>query len=264
MRGNLYGSTEIGGNLSCIGPAFYAGCGVVFKLDTTGKETVLYSFTSGADGFGPASVILDQSSGIVYGTTRWGGDFTNCQYGCGTVFKLDTAGKKTILYTFTGGTDGAGPGRLIRDAAGDFYGTAAGGGQSGQGVVFKMTPPAIKEGAAWTETVLYSFTGAADGANPWGDPLTRDSAGSFYGVTLRGGDTSCSNRIEGKGCGVVFKLDTSGSLTVLHTFEKGDGTNPEGGLVRDTLGNLYGTAYFGGDLNCEHGYGCGVIFKISP
>src|SRR5215471_19211444 len=138
--GNLYGTTQFGGD---------SGYGNLFKLDpTTGKETVLYSFTGGVDGFQPSAELIQDSAGNFYSTTPSGGDLTHCNpVGCGVVFKLDPAtGTETVLYAFTGRTDGWLPaGGLVQDAAGYFYGvTAYGGapcaqhGTSGCGVVFKL------------------------------------------------------------------------------------------------------------------------------
>ena len=124
--GNLYGVTESGGN----------GFGVVFKVDPTGHETVLYSFTGGNDGgYSDAGVIFD-SAGSLYGTTNGGG-----ASGAGVVFKLDASGHETVLYIFTGGADGGTPyAGVIRDRTGNLYGTADGGGASGAGVVFEIKP----------------------------------------------------------------------------------------------------------------------------
>jgi uncharacterized repeat protein (TIGR03803 family) len=140
--GNLYGTTSRGGiYLDDCRPR--GGCGVVFKLDKSGQETVLYSFTGKADGAGPEAGLLRDAAGNLYGTTSSGGATGgNCgTTGCGVVFKLDTNGQETVLHTFTGGADGAGPhSSLVRDAEGNFYGTAEGGGDYGCGVVFKLTP----------------------------------------------------------------------------------------------------------------------------
>jgi len=145
-KGNIYGTTNQGGGSSeCV-----YGCGTVFKLDTTGKETILHRFTGGADGASPylAGVIQD-AEGNLYGTTSEGGN-TSCSKGCGVVFELSKACKESILYSFTGGSDGAYPlAGLIRDAGGNLYGTASSGGDlscvgsfniHGCGVIFKITP----------------------------------------------------------------------------------------------------------------------------
>jgi uncharacterized repeat protein (TIGR03803 family) len=200
--GNLYGTTANGGNLNCPGDPGY-GCGAVFKLSPTGQKTVLHSFTGGADGAFPASLIRD-GAGNLYGTTMQGGALSYCSgSGCGVVFKLGPTGQETVLHSFTGGAAGNSPYALIRDSAGNFYGTAAGGNLTGScasnyppgcGVVFKLD-------LAGNKTVLYAFTGGANGSNPEG--VVRDSAGNLYGTTSSGGDLSGCN---GLGCGVVFKL----------------------------------------------------------
>jgi uncharacterized repeat protein (TIGR03803 family) len=150
--GNLYGTTAGGGLCFNCTPS-----GVVFKLDPTGRETVLHTFTGGTDGAYPyAGVVLD-AAGNLYGTTINGGRC--CGYGYGVVFKLDPAGHETVLYTFTGGTDGSNPyGGVIFDAAGNLYGTTQSGGADFAGTVFKLDP-------AGHETVLHSFNGT-DGAYP--------------------------------------------------------------------------------------------------
>ena len=253
--GNLYGTTGFGGNSGCGG----SGCGVVFKLDSTGTETVLHRFrgAEGADGANPSGALIADSAGNLYGTTEDGGTVGPCRSdpepGCGVVFKLDTTHMETVLYSFTGGSDGAQPyAGLIRDSAGNLYGTTENGGLVGCpdgfacGVVFKLD-------TTGTEAVLYSFTGGADGGNPYAG-LIRDSAGNFYGSTGNGGTF---------GHGVVFKLDTTGTETVLHGFTGGtDGSSPIAGLTRDSAGNLYGTTAAGGS-GCQ-GDGCGVVFRLEP
>jgi uncharacterized repeat protein (TIGR03803 family) len=125
--GNLYGTTISGGA---------AGKGVVYKVDTSGHETVLYSFTGGADGGSPAADLIRDSAGNLYGTTAYFGSAN-----AGVVYKLDSAGNETVLYSFTGGADGGTPsGGLIRDAAGNIYGTTYSGGKESAGVVFKLKP----------------------------------------------------------------------------------------------------------------------------
>jgi uncharacterized repeat protein (TIGR03803 family) len=224
--GNLYGTTANGGTYSY---------GVVFQLDTTGTETVLYTFTGGADGANPYAGLLRDASGNLYGTTYYGGADNK-----GVVFKLDPTGKETVLYSFTGASDGAHPyAGLIQDAAGNLYGTTYNGGSSNKGVVFKL-------GTTGIETVLHSFTGPPDGANPSAG-LIRDTAGNLYGATYYGGSSDK---------GVVFKLDPTGRETVLYSFTGGsDGAHPYAGLIQDAAGNLYGTTYGGGS-------GYGVVFKL--
>ena len=211
--GNLYGTTASGGA---------SNAGVVFKVDTTGAETVLYSFTGGADGSGPSAGLIRNSAGTLYGTTSDGGTS-----GRGVVFKLDTTGTETVLYSFTGEADGGYPSAgLIQDSAGNLYGTTEYGGASNDGVVFKVD-------TSGTETVLHSFRGG-DGATPFAG-LIRDSAGDLYGTTYVGGAS---------GLGVVFKLNKTGE-TVLYSFTGGDGAYPGAGLFRDSAGILYGTTLYG-------------------
>jgi len=157
----------------------------------------------------------------------------------------------SVVYSFTGGAGGANPNTpLIRDSAGNIYGTTVNGGntacEGGCGIIFKVAPRGKL-------TVLYNFTGGADGANPY-TGLFQDSAGNFYGATAFGG---------AKGYGVVFELDTTGTETPLYTFQGGaDGASPYSALVQDSGGNLYGTAAFGGAVASGFPSGCGVVFKI--
>ena len=215
--------------------------------------TTLYSFT-GADGSGPQAGVVRDTAGNLYGTTYSGGGSCNC----GTVFKLNAAGNLQVLHRFTYWPDGALPvASLIRDAAGNLYGTAALGGdfnscEGNCGTVFKVD-------AANKFTVLYKFTGAPDGQLPSYGGLIRDAAGNLYGMTELGGDTSCDN---GLGCGTVFKLDASNHETVLYRFtaDGTEGNTPAGGLIRDAAGNLFGTTTKGGDPTCFSG--CGTVFKL--
>jgi uncharacterized repeat protein (TIGR03803 family) len=169
--------------------------------------TVLYSFKFGVtDGQSPYAGLVRDAAGNLYGTTLYGGSSSNCSGGCGTVFKLDTTGKETLLHTFEGPpADGKSPyAGLVRDAAGNLYGTTLKGGASDFGTVFKLD-------TTGTETVLHSFVGSpTDGQYPRGG-LVRDSAGNLYGTTGNGGSSSnCSG-----GCGTVFKLDTTGLIPLL-------------------------------------------------
>jgi uncharacterized repeat protein (TIGR03803 family) len=249
--GNFYGTTYSGGA---------SGKGVAFKL-TGHTETVLHSF-GGADGASPMAALVRDKAGNLYGTTFYGGT-ASCS--CGTVFKIDPTGKESVLYSFTGSTDGKFPtGRLFLDAAGNLYGTASEGGfvncdngTDGCGVVFKVDP-------SGNESVLYTFNGdyltKEDGGAPLGG-LVRDSVGNFYGATFFAGDPSRACALN-HGCGVVFKLNQSGSESALYTFTAGtDGANPAAGLVRDpATGNLYGTTKIGGQGSGFTGYG--TVFKV--
>ncbi len=261
-KGDLYGATEAGGDLSCTGYYGEPGCGTVFKPDPTGKETTLYTFTGGADGQNPWAGQVRDPEGNLYGTTFAAGDLSGCGFGggCGGVFKVDRTGKFTVLYSFTGEDGGFPVASLIRDAEGNLYGTTSGGGDVfcnapyGCGAVFKLD-------RAGEETVLYRFTDGADGGFP-NAGLVRDKAGNLYGTTVLGGDLSGCG---GFGCGVVFKLDPAGNETVLYSFTGGaDGGLLQSGLLRGKEGNLYGTTLIGGDLSGCFGSGCGVVFKLTP
>jgi len=251
-EGNLYGTTAYGGKYDN---------GVVFKLTAAGTETVLYSFTGGADGGIPYGNLVLNSAGTLFGTASAGGNTTgNCfPSGCGVVFSLNSAGTESVLYTFTGtSTDGANPyAGLVQDTEGNLYGTTFAGGagscSNGCGAVFKVD-------TAGAETVLYLFTGSpADGASPYAG-LVRDTSGNLYGTTAYGGPSDN---------GVVFKVNPAGTETLLHTFTGGaDGAVPRSPLIMDTAGNLYGMTYNGGIAGPKCGGGpestCGVVFKIVP
>jgi uncharacterized repeat protein (TIGR03803 family) len=251
--GNLYSTSAEGGN-----PACQLGCGTVFKLTQEGKETALHIF-AGNDGQAPVAPLIRDSAGNFYGTTSKGGS------GGGVVFKLDETGKEKVLYSFTGTNGGEGPNSpLVRDAAGNVYGTTLGDfhgvGGSGYGTVFKLD-------SKGKLTVFYSFAGMPDGAFPQGS-LFMDSQGSLYGTTIGGGGygQGCPSDNGTQGCGVVFKVDSTGKETVLHTFTGGsDGGNPQGGLISDGSGALYGTASVGGTFNSPCAFlGCGVVFRLVP
>jgi uncharacterized repeat protein (TIGR03803 family) len=245
-EGNLYGTTYDGGTAE--GGKCIHGCGTVFKLDNTGKETVLYAFTGGVDGRNPGGGLVRNAAGNLYGTTRTGGDLSCRSYqpGCGVVFEVDKSGKETVLHAFTD-ADGDYPvSGLVRDGAGNLYGVTYDGGASDRGVVFKVAP-------GGKTTVLHSFLGTKDGGNPNGK-LVRDAAGNLYGVAPVGGDSSCYP--QENGCGVVFKLSQGGKETVLYSFTAMGIGFPEGGLVRDGAGTLYGTT----DVGCI--LPCGTVFKL--
>jgi uncharacterized repeat protein (TIGR03803 family) len=198
--------------------------------------TLLYSFSGGSDGQLPYASLVQGSDGNFYGTTRTGG-----ANGTGAVFKITPEGTETVLYSFAGGSDGANPySSLIQGSDGEFYGTTALGGATGNGTVFKITPAGI-------ETVLYSLAGGSDGANPVAG-LIVGSDGNFYGTTENGGTSDY---------GTVFKITPAGVETVLYSFAGGsDGAAPAAGLVQGSDGNFYGATYAGGNS--------GTIFKVTP
>jgi uncharacterized repeat protein (TIGR03803 family) len=253
--GNLYGTTLAGG---------VSRYGTVFRLNTTGEETVLHSFGPDKGGDDPMGGLIEDAAGNLYGTASEGGDLdcNNIGFGCGTVFKLSATSVYTVLYTFRGETDGGLPlAGLILDAEGNLYGTTSMGGELdcdagfGCGTVFKLD-------SAGNETVLYSFIGGIGGSSPQAN-LVRDAAGNLYGTTGAGGDLSCL--VGGDGCGIVFKLHGTGQLDVLHRFHaSGDGAYANAGLLLDRASGLYGPTSEGGDLNCNTGFGCGTIFEITP
>jgi uncharacterized repeat protein (TIGR03803 family) len=220
--------------------------------------TVLHAFTATPDGANPNPILLSPD-GNIYGTTGGGGLASCGQGSCGTVFKIDSAGNETVLFQFPGGNSGSNPmAAVIQDPAGNLYGTTQGNGFIGaESVIFKLDPQG-------NETVLQVL--------PTPDvccldaPLVRDAGGNFYGMSPYAGTCTYSEL----GCGSLFKVDASGALTVLHVFNGKDGLEPEGGLVLDSAGNLYGAATGGGNLKClSLGYGhnelgCGTIYKLDP
>lgn len=235
--GNFYGTTNAGGIFND---------GTVFKVTSSGTETVLYSFSGlGAvagreDGADPFGGLIQASDGNFYGTTIGGGANS-----AGTIFKITPSGTETVLYSFAGGaTDGSTPqGGLIQASDGNFYGTTVNGGASNDGTVFRITP-------AGAETVLYSFVGGTtDGAYPE-DSLIHASDGNFYGTTYSGGASDA---------GTVFKITPSGTETVLYSFAGGaaDGASPQGSLLQASDGNFYGTTTYGGASNQ------GTVFRVT-
>jgi uncharacterized repeat protein (TIGR03803 family) len=249
-RESLYGTTAGGGNRAA--PFCQAnGCGVVFKINKNGKEKVIHTFTGPPDGWWPRAGLVRDAEGNLYGTTEAGGA-SSCN--CGTAFKIDRNGKETVLHSFAGyPDDGEGPNAgVIRDEEGNLYGTTISGGSSIDfGMVYRLD-------AKGKLTVLHAFAGP-DGANPIAS-LVRDSAGNLYGTTYLGGDPSCDS--QEYGCGVVFRLDPAGNYSLLHTFSGlSDGWYPQGSLLLDAAGRLYGAA--GGGIQSQ-GVGSGVVFEITP
>lgn len=264
--GNLYGTTAYGGHHQC---AYNSGCGTIFQLTPGGNgqwtETVLHDFSYGT-GYYPFDGLIFDAAGNLYGTTQGGGT-----YDAGTVFRLAPMAKGawtyTVLYSFTGGNDGAYPSSsLIFDSAGNLYGTAGNGGAYGVGTVFQL---AKGTNGKWTETVLHTFQhDGKDGIYP-GTNLTLDAAGNLYGTTCCGGNQGSSCSPNDFGCGIVFEL-IPGSKgiwkeRVLHNFNYKDGANSNAGLIFDGAGNLYGTTQWGGAFGpgCTL-VGCGTVFELSP
>ena len=249
--GNLYGTTLSGGVLTLCGGIGETGCGTIFKLDASGKESVLYRFRGGADGAVPSAGLIRDEAGNLYGTTGTGGANSY-----GTVFKLDATGELTVLHSFTVTEGCFSSASLLRDAAGNLYGTAPNCGQFGDGTVFKVAP-------SGKTTVLHTFTGGPDGGFP-GGPVVQDKAGNLYGSATFGGSLISPlcrlPETTAPGCGVVFNIDTTGQYTVLHAFEGTDG-QWVGGVILDAAGNLYGTAD-DGDIPTGGVYG--TVFKIEP
>jgi uncharacterized repeat protein (TIGR03803 family) len=279
--GNLYGTTYEGGVNNCIRGNVTYGCGVVFKLSPGSQgwtESVSYTFTGGSDGGAPASTLIFDSAGNLYGTTRYGGDATttNCDniaYGCGVVFELSLASggswTESVIHAFIGGKDGFDPySGLTSDAAGNLYGTTIYGGNptscfgTGCGTIFELAPTS----SGWRKSVLHAFAGK-DGQYPT-NGLVLDGTGHLYGTTTNGGGGAVD--VCGiAGCGVAFKLSPptgdGWKETVLYPFDGGtNGKYPEGNLVFDAAGNLYGTTVQDGATGCEKGHGCGAVFELTP
>jgi uncharacterized repeat protein (TIGR03803 family) len=236
--GNLYGTTFYGGTY---------GNGTVFKLAPDGTLTTLYSFNSGAgDANSPNSGVALDTKGNLYGTTPIGGASN-----AGALYEVTAAGVYSILYSFTGGTDGSTPRGPVVYKGGSLYGTTQLGGANGLGTVFKFTPKKGKKAAV--ETVLHSFAGGADGWDPFYGALVFDKLGNLYGTTAAGGQFP-----GGSNLGTVYKLAKNGTETILFAFDLTDGYEPYGNVALDTKGNIYTTAAYGGNSNY------GTVIKITP
>ena len=235
-KGDLYGTTQAGGTNRV---------GTVFRLAPDGKEKVLHSFGSGNDGSSPIPGLIADKAGNLFGTTNLGGG--GCSgFGCGSVYEIAADGTESVLYAFTGGSDGGNPvGGLLIDKAGNFYGTTEFGGTlsdcggTGCGTVFKLAP-----GGALS--VLYTFTGGSDGGQPVAS-LVSDESGNLYGTTL----------FWGSGYGVAFERAPDGKETVLHSFTNGDdGAYPWGALLDRGKNRFASSASGGGDKDF------GTVFEL--
>ena len=263
------------------------------------KEKVLYSFQGSPDGSFPGGGVVFDKAGNLYGVTEEGGSGSCPPAQCGIVYQLSPPAQKggpwteTVLYVFKGQPygDGSSPaGTLLIDRSGNLYGATGYGGTGrckifggvvGCGTVYELSPP-TKQGEGWTETVLYSFKGDKDGQLA-GESLTFDAQGNIYGATAYGGGYGSCNEPYYQHCGSIYELSPpqtkGGKWTekVLYGFkgvksgqQVGDGANPNGALVLDSKGAIYGTTYFGGNNvkgECEGGVGgtgCGIVFKLQP
>jgi uncharacterized repeat protein (TIGR03803 family) len=255
--GILYGTTYEGGSSGVYGTVFNLrpppkACKTALCPWT---ETVLYSFKGGADGAYPWDALVFDQTGNIYGTTQNGGvpkPTSPCNIGeCGTVFELTPANGgwiESVIYSFSG-SDGKNPlSGLTFDQSGNLYGTTWGGGAYGYGAVYQLTP----SGSGWTESILYNFTGGADGASPYGG-LIFDPSGKLYGATSAYGTG---------GGGTVFELTPAGNgnwaYSLVYSFTGAAQCGPRATLVMDGAGNLYGTTI------CDGAYFLGSVFELTP
>jgi uncharacterized repeat protein (TIGR03803 family) len=246
--GFLYGVTEMGGT---------AGYGTIFKLARSGsswKKTILYNFAGGTDAADPLMGLTWDPAGNLYGATVGGGAF-----GCGAVFELKHQKKtwsESVIYNFTGGSDGCWPefGSVTIPKAGEIYGTTGAGGSDNQGVVYLLK---LSKGT-WNETTLYDFTGGDDGGQVFAG-VTLDSAGNIFAAAAYYGTDAYGAVIE------LTKQKSGWQEKTLLDFTGSDGGYPYGNIMVDAKGNLYGTAFRGGNLGCNQvQQGCGVVFEIKP
>lgn len=242
--GNLFGTTQYGGEIG--GCSFIVngkrvgyGCGTVFKLDASGTASSVHNFVD-SDGAYPYAGLVQDTAGNLFGTASTGGvaNCTSAYFGeCGTVFKVDTSGQFSVLYSFQGasnGPDGGTPeSNLFLDAAGNLFGTTNVGGTGG-GTIFQVT-------SAGKESVISSFgTGASGGTAGPTAGLVQDAAGNLYGLEN----------------GNVFKLDSTGKESALFTFTTYPDNQASNDLVQDADGNLYGVIPGGTS-------GKGEVFKLT-
>ncbi len=258
--GNLYGTTQYGGILSCDSGGV-PGCGVAYKLRPFNSGwlfSVLYQFQGNEGNFlptDPGNITL-APNGVPFGPQVMGGSgfdglIYNLQPPVTAPANANAPWSYTVDHVFGMGNDGGGPSQVTFDPAGNIFGTAIGGGIGNSGVVYELTP----SNGGWTETILYSFLGGSDGNEP--DAVSLDESGNIFGLTRAGGDSACG---DNNGCGTIYELTRSGSgwtKTILHVFEEAtDGSTP-GPLLRDSAGNLYGVTAMATS-------GGGTIWELSP
>lgn len=254
---NIYGTAFGGGTGN--------GYGTVFSLSNNGSGWILrplHLFADGNDGAGPASRLAIGPDGALYGSTAAGGGgpcvLTNGYLGCGTVFQLRPPARapasvlynwtSNILFSFSGNNGSYPQGDLTFDSSGKIYGTTINGGSAGWGLIYSLT----RSAGVWTENVLYQAQGAGDGEYPWGG-VVFDQAGNLYGTFSQNGP---------HWYGAIFQLSPSGSGWTEHTihgftYQGNDGATPQGGLVRDGSGNLWGTTV-------HDASGGGTVFELTP
>ncbi len=263
--GNFYGTTTYGGSTLATTntTANPTGEGTIYSMTASGTLTLLHSFGDGTvanDGAYPTGKLVQGSDGTIYGTTLGGG-----AYGLGTVYSVTTAGVVTIVYSFgASDIDGVFPDSgVVIGTDGNLYGTTSGGGTSySDGTVFQLT-------TAGVETVLHDFNDGSvtdDGITPTA-ALVQGVDGNFYGTTFHGGSTATGQGVNGDG--TVYKITSTGTLTILHSFRDGsvsnDGMEPIASLTQDsTTGTLYGDTTEGGStVSTSILYGYGTLFSIS-
>jgi uncharacterized repeat protein (TIGR03803 family) len=235
--------------MSCLGKVLFVVGTLMLSLSLAAAqstEQVLYNFAGNGDGSQPAAGLVFDSSGNLYGTTQFGG-----AYGYGCVFELTPQGggwTESVLYSFTGGNDGAYPvSPVILDAVGNLYGTTQYGGMYGIGTAFELV-----KSAGWALNTLWTF-GSSDGGLPEGG-LAFDQAGNLYGTLDTGGTHNA---------GAVFELIPKAgrwSRKIIHNFGGTSGARPWAGVTLDAAGNVYGTALYDGPGEV----GSGIVFKLAP
>lgn len=267
LDGNFYGATRQGG--STFGTVDYTqGYGTFYRITPAGTITILHSFGDGSvahDGLCPEGPFVQGTDGNFYGTTFAGGTNdavgSGAANGAGTVYKITPSGAVTILHSFAYGEgsseDGWFPIGLMQASDGNFYGTTFSGGTQriqplGSGIVFKVTPSGV-------ETIMHVFgdgSVANDGTFPL-SPLAQGADGNFYGATQSGGASEGPDSI---GCGTVFRMTPSGTVTILQSFYdfgEPDIADPSSGLILASDGNFYGTAW-------ESESGGGAVYEMTP
>jgi uncharacterized repeat protein (TIGR03803 family) len=253
MNDSFYGTTMYGGKGSACTEGSVPGCGTVFKITSSGAESVLHSFKGEPDGTSPRASLV-AINGTLYGTTPQGGSNNK-----GAVFAITTAGAERVLYSFKGGADGEYPVAGLISMKGALYGVTEKGGTGcgsyGCGTVFELT-------TSGKEQILYRFKGAKDGSSPSGSLI--GVTNTLYGTTSTGG-SGCA--VKG-GCGTVFSVSTSGKERLLYSFRGDLGKGPDGAYPAAGLlvlnGTLYGSTQYGGAASCSSsGDTCGTVFAVS-